>query len=104
MGLCSRVPTLRPARRRTAILDTPLQLAPAAWQYRIKAACQPTPHDREQPVESPQLGMSGYLQIVGSLKVVLRFGRGDLAVGQARCTDALTPIVAAGIRASHSSG
>ncbi len=47
--------TSEPTHRRAAKMAAPLQLAQASWQYRIKAANQPTRPDREQPVEAPPL-------------------------------------------------
>jgi hypothetical protein len=36
-------------------MASPLQLAQTTCQYRINAAHQQTPSDREQPIEAPQL-------------------------------------------------
>ena len=36
-------------------MASPLQLASSSWQYRLKATNQQTRHNREQPLEAPQL-------------------------------------------------
>jgi hypothetical protein len=43
------------ARCRTAEMDSPLQLAPASWQYWLDAAHQQTRSDQEQPILAPHL-------------------------------------------------
>ena len=59
VGLCPRLPHLRRARRASAALDTPLQLAPATRQSQGQAAHQPNRADRGQPVEVPHLAARG---------------------------------------------
>lgn len=53
-GPTPRTATLRRTRPRAALLEAPLQLAPTSWQYRRKAAHQPTQSDGEQPLQPPQ--------------------------------------------------
>lgn len=49
----------RPPRRRTARLAASLQLASPARRTKLRYAHQPTRPASGQPVESPQLGLSG---------------------------------------------
>jgi transposase len=55
VGLCPRLQHFKRASRRTAKMASPLQLAPASWQYRIDATHQQTRSNQEQPLEAPHL-------------------------------------------------
>src|SRR6185312_12330334 len=55
MGLRSRIPNLRAPSPGPASLDPYVQLAPPAWQPKLKATHQSPRIHRGQPVEAPHL-------------------------------------------------